>query len=51
MDDFDFLERELPSIYPDWHETYMWVEDLHQAQDLMSKPRSNPFVAQQATFD
>jgi len=51
MEDFDFLEKELPNIYPDWQGTYMWVEDLHQTQSLMLQSRRNPFVPHQETFD
>jgi len=51
MEDFDFLERELPEIYPDWHDTYMWLEDLQETHDLMLQSRRNPFVAKRDTFD
>jgi len=51
MDDFAFLERELPSIYPDWLGTYMWVEDLRHAHDFALQPRRNPFVPRRHMFD
>lgn len=51
MEDFEFLERELPEIYPDWEGTWMWVEDLHEANSLMLQPRRNPFVPHRETYD
>jgi len=51
MEDFDFLEGELPAIYPDWHNTWMWAEDLHTTQNIMLESRRNPFVRQRDTFD
>jgi len=51
IEDFNFLERELLDIYPDWPSTYMWVEDLGHAHKLALQPRTNPFVPQRETFD
>merc|ERR1719512_176231 len=48
---FNFLERELLDIYPEWPSTYMWVEDLGHAHKLALQPRTNPFVPQRETFD
>jgi len=51
MEDFDFLEQELPSIYPDWEGTYMWAEDFEQTEKLLHQAERNPFVPQKDTFD
>merc|ERR1719464_1519537 len=51
IEDFNFLERELLDIYPEWPSTYMWVEDLGHAHKLALQPRTNPFVPQRETFD
>merc|ERR1719401_88412 len=51
MEHLNFVEQKLVEIYPDWPSTYMWVEDMHQTQNLMLQPRRNPFVPHRETFD
>jgi len=51
IDYYNFLEKELLEIYPDWPSTYMWVNDFTLAHKVMAQPRTNPFVLQQPTFD
>ena len=51
MEEFDFLEGELPAIYPDWQNTYMRAEDLEVTHNPMLQSRRNPFVPQRETFD
>jgi diadenosine tetraphosphatase ApaH/serine/threonine PP2A family protein phosphatase len=48
---YKFLERRIDKFYPAWGETYAWVQDLQQSQDIVQRSRRNPFVEQQHTFD
>merc|ERR1719251_347767 len=34
LEELQIIERELVDIYPDWDNTYMWVQDFREAHDL-----------------
>lgn len=42
--DIPGLEISLESMYPDWKDTIMWVEDLRESYDLKQQRFQNPFV-------
>jgi len=51
IEELEFIESEMASIYPDWDDTYMWVKDFHEAQDLELQSKRNPFIRYRPSFD
>jgi len=50
-EDFKFLMKEMPGVYPAWRDTTLWVQDLRNSHDLARKSFRNPFVTQMDSFE
>merc|ERR1719394_967144 len=44
LEELQIIERELVDIYPDWDNTYMWVQDFRETHDFEQRSSLNPFV-------
>jgi hypothetical protein len=46
----DLLINEAVEVYPNWEDTYLWVQDLRLAHDYAHESKRNPFVVRPETF-
>ena len=49
--DIASMKQRLQLQYPDYPETYMWMQDFKRTYDLEQMPRRNPLVKHTNTFD